>query len=84
MRVEQYGEMTTLVVSRRNLLSLLAKLDGNPPGSACTLGAPAAYGAFFITAEEDDEHYSHPDRLRDVGSSEAGAMHPDTERAIRP
>ena len=29
--------LPTVELTRRNLMSLLAKLDGNPPGSACTL-----------------------------------------------
>jgi hypothetical protein len=65
-----------LVVSRRNLLSLLAKLDGSPSHSACTI----MYGGFRLTAEENDVHYAHPER----DLPHPGAMHPDTERALLP
>jgi hypothetical protein len=73
---------TTVTLSRRNLLTLVAKLDGNPPGSACTIGAPRAYGEFWIVAEEDDVHYAHPDRAEVVGDARPGVMHPDTEAAL--
>jgi homoserine kinase len=46
-------------LSRRNLLTLLAKLDGHPPNSACTIqGGSDAWG-YFVVAEEDEEHYAH-------------------------
>lgn len=82
MRVERNdaGEATALVVSRRNLQTLIAKLDGHPPNSACTIGAPSQYGQFEIRAEEDDVHYDHPSREEARGLS--GIMHPDTERAL--
>lgn len=70
--------MTHLYVSRRNLLTLLAKLDGAPRDSRCTIGAPANYPPLFITAEEDDVHYAHESRL----DSRPGMMHPDTELAL--
>lgn len=57
-------------LTRRNLLALLAKLDGNPPNSACTLERQG----FFVKAVENEAHYS--DRL-------AGGLHVDTEYAIR-
>lgn len=58
-------------LTRRNLLSLLAKLDGNPPYSACTILAPG--GTFFVKAVEDAEHYT--DRA-------PGHMHEDTEAVL--
>ena len=61
----------TIVLSRRNLLALLHKLD--KPGSARTLVAPG--GAFAITVEEDAEHYK--------GRVEPGIMTDDTEEFIR-
>lgn len=62
-----------LVLSRRNLLALLAKLDGYPKESALTiLGGDDAPG-FLVSAEEDDVHYA---------SRRAGVMHPDTEEVI--
>lgn len=82
MRVEHEGDKTTLVVSRRNLLTLVAKLDGQPSNSACTIGCPMGYGDFWIKAEEDEEHYNHDSRLAIVGDNAAGPMHPDTEAAL--
>lgn len=62
----------TIVLSRRNLLSLLAKLDGHPKGSACTLFRQG----WGIRAEEDEKHYkSRP--------YAPGPMHPETEAHIR-
>lgn len=62
-----------LVLSRRNLVSLLAKLDGHPPESFCRIqGGDEALG-WTISAEPDEIHYA--DRM-------AGAMHPATEEAI--
>lgn len=56
-------------LSRRNLKSLLAKLDGHPPNSACTIEK----NGVFVRAVENYDHYS--DRR-------PGDMHPDTEREI--
>lgn len=58
-------------LTRRNLNTLLAKLNGNPPDSACTILAPGT--TFFVKAVEDSEHYT--DRS-------PGIMHPDTERVL--
>jgi hypothetical protein len=72
-------EEHTIELTRRNLLSLLAKLDGNPPNSACTIGEPiGAAGSFerpmwFVKAVEDVEHYA--DRP-------PGPMVEETERAL--
>ena len=33
-----------IVLSRRNLLALLAKLDGHPPDSACAIAGGHGYG----------------------------------------
>ena len=79
MRIEHDGHL--IVLSRRNLLTLLEKLDGHPPNSACTIMAPPQYGVWAVKAEEDGEHYlgSHrPATLRGM----AGRMHPDTEQAL--
>jgi hypothetical protein len=65
-------------LSRRNLLSLLAKLDGHPPDSVCTIVGPE--DDFAVTAEEDIAHYTNPARGAAVGI--AGAMHPDTEETL--
>ena len=60
-------------LSRRNLISLLAKLDGNPPNSACTLIDPD--NRIAVKAVEDAEHYEAEGRL-------PGPMHEDTEKAM--
>lgn len=63
-----------LVLSRRNLLTLLMKLDGYPPWSLCTItGGEDALG-FIVTAEEDEVHYA---------TRPAGLMIPETEAALR-
>jgi hypothetical protein len=81
MRAERTDtRVAGLVLSRRNLLALLAKLDGAPDGSACTIMAPIQYGHFFVRAEEDDEHYVHPER---EAQADPGPMHPDTEARMR-
>lgn len=70
MRVE--GK--SMILSRRNLMSLLAKLDGSPPRSRCTIiGGSEALG-WTVVAEEDEVHYA--DRY-------PGEMHPQTEEALR-
>lgn len=68
---EPDGWPVGIELTRRNLNALLAKLDGNPPNSACTILAPGS--TFFVKAVEDSEHYT--DRR-------AGIMHPDTEAAL--
>lgn len=73
--------MIQVYLSRRNLLSLLSKLDRNvknPGSSAVTLikndtvhpKYPASHGNIFVTAIEDSEYYS--DR-------EPGPIHPADE-----
>ena len=69
--------LVELRLSRRNLQVLLAKLDGHPPGSACTLERDDGSGAVFrVIAEEDAEHYAgrtpgdvHPESLREERSA---------------
>lgn len=72
----------TLRVSRRNLLTLLAKLDGNPPDSACTILGPIVWPATTLIAEEDDVHYNDADRVTVVGDNRPGEMHPVTEATL--
>lgn len=62
-----------LVLSRRNLVSLLAKVDGSPPDSFCTITGGSEAEGWAISVEPDEVHYAT--RL-------AGPMHPDTEDAI--
>lgn len=80
MRVEKNpdGVPVALVLSRRNIITLLAKLDGAPEDSECTIMAPMQYGHFAVRAEEDAVHYYHPEREE---QGKAGRMHPDTEAA---
>lgn len=82
MRVEQINGKTFVVLSRRNLMALLAKLDGHPPDSACTIGGGTAGNAlgYFVVAEEDDVHYA--DRVVPDGMTKWGPMHEDTEHAL--
>lgn len=87
MRTEAYqrpdGEWVThIYLSRRNLLTLLAKLDGHPEGSERTIQGPVTYPATTVTAEEDETHYAHESRGDAVGT--AGWMHPETEAAMIP
>ncbi len=69
------GPIVLVDLSRRNLLSLLEKLDGSPADSACTIQRRMDDDTFLqVRAEEDDAHY---------GGRRPGAMHPETEAAIR-
>ena len=61
-----------LVLSERNLLSLLTKL--NQAGSARTIESPAE-ADFSVSSETDIEHYG----ARGYGP---GPMHPATERLV--
>lgn len=59
MRTEkpEYGGTIRIVLSRRNILSLLAKLDGYPKDSRCTImGGDDAKGV-EVAIEEDNVHY---------------------------
>lgn len=58
-------------LTRTNLISLLSKLDGSPPGSFCTI----TKDGWAVKAVEDDVHYRDEQRPR-------GVMHPDTETAL--
>jgi hypothetical protein len=67
------GRHVAIVLSRRNLLALLAKLDGHPEGSACTLEGGEDAVNVSVRAETDDVHYEvrHP-----------GSLHPKTQEWI--
>lgn len=80
MKYQEINGKHWLILSRRNLESLLAKLDGHPPGSACILGGGSDAPGFFVKAEENEEHYA--DREVPAGMSKWGLMHPDTERQL--
>lgn len=77
MRVTLSPRGVHVYLSRRNLLSLLAKLDGAPWGSNCTIFSDDDTDGLrlMVTAEEDDVHY----RNRPFGP---GIMHPDTEERL--
>lgn len=64
---------TTLILSRRNLLTLLAKLDGFPPNSACSIVGGCEAPNIWVKAEEDEVHYA---------GRPASEMHPITEGRI--
>lgn len=68
MHIKQNG---TIVLSRRNLLALLHKLD--KPGSAKTLIKRTENGLLVVQAEEDQDHY---------GDVSPGQMSSDTEKFI--
>jgi len=75
-RISSAGVYVTL--SRRNLMSLLAKLDGHPVASECEIARLETLNGttmwLSVKVEEDDVHYN---------GRTAGPMHPDTEAAIR-
>lgn len=69
------SEVVEVVLSRRNLRALLAKLDGHPAGSSCTLVREMGDGRLLVlSAEEDGVHY----RDRPPGATAAA-----TESALR-
>lgn len=76
MNVKIDGATARVTLSRRNLLTLLAKLDGHPGESKRTIYRTNDEGeTLVVTAEEDDAHYG----ARGYGP---GAMHPETEKEI--
>jgi hypothetical protein len=74
-----------VTLSRRNLLTLLHKLD--MPGSARRIENNVVYVdgelnneyILVLCCEDDEEHYADPDRL----GGPAGRMHPDSEAYVR-
>ena len=78
MRLAIDGDLDSVHVylSERNLKALLAKVQGHPPDSACTIEYVTREGlTLIVTAEPDDVHYGNPERVLSV----AGPMHPATE-----
>ena len=70
------GRLIEITLSRRNLLTLLAKIASYPPKSACTIKRDCRELGFLVVKGESDEvHYA----LRVA----PGRMHPDTESAVR-
>lgn len=74
MRLERNVSDVVIVLSRRNLLTLLAKLDEHPKGSLKQIVKVGHNEYITVKAEEDESHYS--DR-------QPGRMHPETEAAIQ-
>ena len=73
--VTDKGNSVYVTLSRRNLASLLAKLDGIPEGSRCELLRVTVDGVFLsVKAEEDPKHY---------GDRKPGEIHRETEAALR-
>lgn len=75
MKLIKDGRSLTVVLSRRNLLSLLSKLYGHPPGSSCTIWTEdsdplALFRWVKVKAEPDEIHYQ---------DHKPGPMHPSTE-----
>jgi len=71
VKIDDYGTVR-VTVSRRNLRTLLAKLD--EPTSQRTLVRRTEDHFLFITAEDDDVHYS---------GREAGEVHPREEAKLK-
>lgn len=77
MRLARRGHNSVeVVLSRRNLEALLAKLDGHPVNSACTIVKLEGRTILTVKAEENHVHYDRPE-------GQPGAMHPVTEERIR-
>ena len=74
MRRENHPPLDVIVLSRRNLLTLLMNLDGYPEGSVCEIIGGKEAPNVLVRAEEDSVHYA----LR-----APGVMRPETERAMR-
>ena len=74
---EDNKDKISIVLSRRNILSLLAKLDGHPKDSALTIFKidDNSGKIFEISAEENYIHYG-------TRAYPPGNMHSDTERQI--
>lgn len=74
--VTETRTVAEVVLSRRNLLAFLHKLD--MPGSARTIQSNDAPEGFMlrVRCEDDDEHYGRR-------PFPPGPMHPDTEEFIR-
>jgi hypothetical protein len=80
MRLEMSSRVVRVILSERNLKALLAKLEGHPRNSECTITYDTRDGVqLFVSAEPDAIHYANPERDLPV----PGLMHPDTEEAIR-
>src|SRR5437868_4351803 len=73
IRVDWDTGRIAVELSRRNLLTLLAKLDGHPPNSACTIEKDFIDVYLSVKAVPDEDAYrDHP----------PGEMHPATEARV--
>jgi hypothetical protein len=80
MRLDRVdGRVVQVTLSRRNLLALLAKVDGCPAVSSKAIIFPgtASEPTLVVLAESDETHYGGS---RSCGP---GPMHPATEARIR-
>lgn len=73
MRIDVVEKTVSVYLSRRNLLTLLVKLEQED--SACTLVKDGETHQLVVTSESDDEHYR--DRVS------PGAVHPATIDKLR-
>lgn len=73
MKAHFHNDGVVVELTRRNLKTLLAKLDGHPRRSAGQILKHVDDRIVVIQAVEDEAHYS--DRP-------AGMMHPETEQAM--
>lgn len=78
MRVAQRGPVTQVILSRRNLLALLAKLDGYPPDSFCSIAGGSEAEGYMVTAEEDHIHYQDRPAGQMIGPTEERTTRPPT------
>ncbi|MGH7861833.1 MAG: hypothetical protein ACREOS_06275 [Candidatus Dormibacteraceae bacterium] len=72
MRLEHFPSLIEVTLSRRNLLTLLAYLEGHPADYEATISLPGQ-PHLIVTAEPDDAHYSQ---------RQPGPMNEETERFI--
>lgn len=82
VQVNETTGAVTVTLSKRNLLSLLHKVDQE--WSAATIvrdanpAAPDREPTLWVTAETDEVHYADPERL----GAGPGIMHPATESFV--
>jgi hypothetical protein len=77
MRLDRVdGSVVQVTLSRRNLLALLAKVDGHPAVSSKAIIFPGTDNepTLVVLAASDETHY---------GRRSCGPMHPATEAWIR-
>lgn len=76
MKLEVKGDLVRVTLSKRNLLTLLTKLDHDWSAKSIYLDAEKPGGKkLLLVAESDDEHYAN--------RAAPGVMHPQTEEDIK-